>query len=108
MWACVAVGDSSVGPSLVLVPRLQQLDEENSELRSCTPCLEANIAPGGGELPAGSPCSSQEVPADRRDLRQGCQEGELPVGGMAGHRVYPPAGTQTGDREPGQAWPSLC
>lgn len=32
-----------VGPSLVLHPRLQQLDEENSELRSCTPCLKANI-----------------------------------------------------------------
>ncbi|XP_010839285.1 PREDICTED: rab11 family-interacting protein 3 [Bison bison bison] len=40
--AC-GVGDSSAGPSLVLVPRLQQLDEENSELRSCTPCLKANI-----------------------------------------------------------------
>uniref|UniRef100_A0A2R9CKX2 Rab11 family-interacting protein 3 n=1 Tax=Pan paniscus TaxID=9597 RepID=A0A2R9CKX2_PANPA len=26
-----------------LTPRLQQLDEENSELRSCTPCLKANI-----------------------------------------------------------------
>jgi hypothetical protein len=26
-----------------LVPRLHQLDEENSELRSCTPCLKANI-----------------------------------------------------------------
>lgn len=24
-------------------PRLQQLDEENSELRSCVPCLRANI-----------------------------------------------------------------
>lgn len=23
--------------------RLQQLDEENGELRSCTPCLKANI-----------------------------------------------------------------
>ena len=32
MWARVVVGDSSAGPSLVLVPRLQQLDEENSEL----------------------------------------------------------------------------
>lgn len=31
------------GPSLILCPRLQQLDEENSELRSCTPCLKANI-----------------------------------------------------------------
>lgn len=31
------------GPSLVVCPRLQQLDEENSELRSCTPCLKANI-----------------------------------------------------------------
>lgn len=30
-------------PSLILCPRLQQLDEENSELRSCTPCLKANI-----------------------------------------------------------------
>uniref|UniRef100_G1PFA7 FIP-RBD domain-containing protein n=1 Tax=Myotis lucifugus TaxID=59463 RepID=G1PFA7_MYOLU len=28
---------------LILYPRLQQLDEENSELRSCTPCLKANI-----------------------------------------------------------------
>lgn len=25
------------------VSRLQQLDEENGELRSCTPCLKANI-----------------------------------------------------------------
>lgn len=32
-----------MGPSLILYPRLQQLDEENSELRSCTPCLKANI-----------------------------------------------------------------
>lgn len=30
-------------PNLFLCPRLQQLDEENSELRSCTPCLKANI-----------------------------------------------------------------
>ncbi|EDM03989.1 similar to mKIAA0665 protein, isoform CRA_b [Rattus norvegicus] len=29
--------------NLQLVHRLQQLDEENSELRSCTPCLKANI-----------------------------------------------------------------
>lgn len=27
----------------MLRPRLQQLDEENGELRSCTPCLKANI-----------------------------------------------------------------
>lgn len=26
-----------------MFPRLQQLDEENSELRSCVPCLRANI-----------------------------------------------------------------
>lgn len=32
-----------MGPSLILCPRLQQLDEENGELRSCTPCLKANI-----------------------------------------------------------------
>ncbi|XP_012587173.1 PREDICTED: rab11 family-interacting protein 3, partial [Condylura cristata] len=31
------------GPSLALRCRLQQLDEENSELRSCTPCLKASI-----------------------------------------------------------------
>lgn len=30
-------------PALFSCLRLQQLDEENGELRSCTPCLKANI-----------------------------------------------------------------
>lgn len=34
---CVSLKD------LCLFLRLQQLDEENSELRSCVPCLRANI-----------------------------------------------------------------
>lgn len=31
------------GPVLSLCPRLQQLDEENSELKACVPCLRASI-----------------------------------------------------------------
>lgn len=73
MWACVAVGDSSVGPSLVLVPRLQQLDEENSELRSCTPCLEANIERLEEVSCPPASCAPPGVPAGRWDLRQGLQ-----------------------------------
>ena len=74
MWARVVVGDSSAGPSLVLVPRLQQLDKENSKLRSCMPCLKANIEC----LEVGCPPAPRAPPgvlAGRRDLRQGCQEG---------------------------------
>lgn len=73
MWACVAVGDSSVGPSLVLVPRLQQLDEENSELRSCTPCLKANIERLEEVSCPPASCAPPGVPAGRWDLRQGLQ-----------------------------------
>lgn len=73
MWACVAVGHSSVGPSLVLVPRLQQLDEENSELRSCTPCLKANIERLEEVSCPPASCAPPGVPAGRWDLRQGLQ-----------------------------------
>ena len=70
--AC-GVGDSSAGPSLVLVPRLQQLDEENSELRSCTPCMKANIERLEEVSCPPAPRAPPGVPAGRRDLRQGLQ-----------------------------------
>ena len=74
MWAHVVVGDSSTGPSLVPVPRLQQLDEENSELRSYKPCLKANIERLEVSCPP-APGAPSGVLAGHRDLRQGCQEG---------------------------------
>ena len=107
MWACVAVGDSSVGPSLVLVPRLQQLDE-NSELRSCRPCLEANIERLEEVSCPPAPRALPRVPAGRRDLRQGCREGGAACRGHGWPHGAPASRSRLVTREPGQAWPSLC
>ena len=101
MWAHVVVGDSSAGPSLVLVPRLQQLDEENSELRSCTPCLKANIERLEEVSCPPAPCAPPGVPAGCRDLRQGLQ-----VEGATWLAVT--WGPWAERASTGGAWPSLC
>lgn len=95
-----------------MCPRLQQLDEENSELRSCTPCLKANIE----RLEEVScPSASQGLTEDHWDLRQGCQDGGATRLATGLWVAWLATGCtrqqeQTGDlgARTGGAWPSLC
>lgn len=107
----------------MLRPRLQQLDEENGELRSCTPCLKANIErleevrcrPERGAGRAGLGTVGPEVSWASRRLSCTLCACHLLGTGMAGDRFFTagqPAngcnaggGTeQAGDAGPYRAW----
>ena len=95
MWARVVVADSPAGPSLVLVPQAAAAGrgEQGAEVLHALPEGQ-HRAPGGGELPPGSTRANCGPLGPETGLpRWGSRQvGDGPVGGMAGHGVYLPAG----------------
>lgn len=83
-----------------MCPRLQQLDE-NSELRSCTPCLKANIERLEEVSCPPAPHTLPGVPVGHQDLRQGLQ-------GEGATRLVVTWGPWAEGARTGRAWPSLC